>query len=321
MKFRSILLASFFLTSLFFGCGKKENKTYVKIGTGSQVGIYYSAGLELAKLTNESGAGKKFDVAVESTSGSVFNINSVATGYLEFGFAQADRQYQAFYGKGIWEANPQDNLRFICSFHPEIVTLVASEDSGIQVIADLKGKKVSLGSYGSGTRGNALDILYANHLVEDEDYDAEALKPGEASLMLQDSRIDAFFYTVGHPNGSISEATNGKRPVRLIDITGVDQLIAANPYYQKTFIPQSYYPRSANTRDIESVGMLTTLLTSKDVSEELVYQLTKSLFENLDTFSKKHPAFEMLRREKMVEGGFAPLHPGAKKYYEEVGLL
>jgi len=308
------------LALLIVGCNLKEGKNFVKIGTGSQVGVYYSAGLELARLVNKKTSEHRIDIAVESTAGSVFNVNSVISGQLEFGFTQADRQYQAYYGKGIWEAQPQTNLRFVCSFHPEMVTLVASEESGIQTLENLKNNTVSLGAYGSGTRGNALEILRFIGLEEEVDYNAEALKASEASLMLQDRRIDAFFYTVGHPNGSISEVTNGKRRVRFIPIEKVDTLLQTKPYFIKQKIPIKYYPRSLNRKDVPTIGMLTTLVTSSEVSEEVVYQVTKNLFENLEVFKKRHPAFKNLSPEGMLQGAFAPIHRGAMRYYREKGL-
>ena len=310
--------------SLLFMCscsGGDERVRYTKVGTGSQVGVYYAAGLALADFVNEQTDKHHVDVAVESTDGSVFNINALMAGELDFGFTQADRQFQAVRGKANWENNPQEKLRFICSFHMEAVTLVAADDSSIDLLPQIKERRVSLGSPASGTQGNAVDAMSAVGLVPERDFDAEYLQASEASMMLQDGRIDAFFYTVGHPNGSLTEATNGTRKVHFVPILGMAKLIRHSPYYTKTMIPIEHYPRASNLHDVPTVGMLTTFVTSTDVDEEVVYQTVKSLFENIEKLKSRHPSFALLTPQGMLRGAFAPMHPGAEKYYREAGLL
>ena len=242
---------------------------------------------------------------------------------LEFGLAQSDRQHQALKGLAEWqEKGPRDTLRAVCSVHPESVTLVAAEDSGIKSVADLKGKRVNIGNPGSGNRGNSLDVLAEAGLDWETDLHAEAVKAAESSKLLQDGRIDAYFYTVGHPAGAITEAAAGRRPVGIVPITKMEGLIAKCPYYAPTTIPKSLYPKVTNKADIETISVMTTLITSADVSEEIVYSVTKALFENLDEFKTMHPAFAYLKPETMVTAGLsAPIHRGALKYYREVGLL
>ncbi len=303
---------------LLCGCSN-SGKEYLKIGTGSQTGVYYAAGLALSDLVNQDS--DTLDLAVESTDGSVFNINAVMKGYLDFGFAQADRQYQAVKGMGAWQENPQGKLRFICSLHTEAVTLVAAVDSGISNLRKVKGKKVSIGSPASGTHGNAVDVLAMVGLEPEEHFDAEELKASEASMMLQDGRIDAFFYTVGHPNGALTEATNGKREVLFVPITGMEDLLDFAPYYSRTEIRSGLYPHANGGRKVPTIGMRTTLITSEDVPEETVYQMTKALFQHLGKFRKRHPSFAGLNPTEMIEGGFAEMHPGAKRYFQEVGLI
>ena len=290
---------------------------FATIGTGGVTGVYYPVGGAIAKMINARRDVYGIRASVESTGGSVYNINAVLTGDLEFGIAQSDRQFQAWHGEAEWAGKPQSNLRSVFSIHPEIVTLVAAEDSGITSIADLKGKRVNLGNPGSGNRGNAVDVLQAAGLDPEKDLFAESLKAAEAPRMLQDGRIDAFFYTVGHPNGAIQEATAGKRKVRFIPITNMAKLISEKSYYAVTSIPTGAYPMAVNPEGVTSIGVLTTFVTSTSVPEEVVYAFTKEVFENLDAFKKLHPALASLTATSMREGLTAPLHEGSIKYFTE----
>ena len=308
---------------LLAACSPSDDQpvSYIKVGTGAQVGVYYTAGLAIADLVNEGTDRHQVDMAVESTDGSVFNINAVLSAQLDFGFAQADRVYQAVQGQGLWEGRPQEKLRFVCSFHPEMLALVAAEDSGIQSLDTLKEKRVSIGSAGSGTRGTALAVLGTRNLIPERDFDAEDLKASEAAMMLQDQRIDAFFYAVGHPNGSLTEATNGKRRVRFVPLNGLEDLFAEAPYYESMTIPMKYYPQAVNSGDVATVGVLTTLVSSSDVPDEIVYEVVRALFDSLPLFQTRHPSFEELSPEGMLRGSMAPLHPGAERYFREKQLI
>lgn len=326
----SLVLLGACLLACVPGCGGGEETTqgsggierFVTIGTGGVTGVYYPTGGAIAKLVNRKRDQYGVRMSVESTGGSVFNINAVLSGDMEFGIAQSDRQYQAVHGLAEWkDRGPQKKLRAICSLHPELVTLVAAEDAGIKVLADLKGKRVSIGNAGSGQRGNALDILRTAGLDWRNDIHAEGLKAAEQAGMLQDGRIDAFFYTVGHPNGSIKEATAGqRRKVRFVPITGMDKLIEQFSHYAEGVIPIKLYPSAANTEDVPTIGVVTTLVTSAAVPDEVVYAVTRELFDNLDEVKKIHPAFEPLTREGMLTRLSAPIHPGAERYFRETGL-
>ena len=304
---------------VFVGCGSSD-RVFLTMGTGSQTGVYYPVGNAI-KAVVEQDPDNVLRVSVATSGGSVQNINDVMSGAIQFGIAQPDMHYQAFNGLGNWEGRPQSTLRSVFSLHPEVVTLIAADESGIRTLADLRGKRVNIGSPGSGQRGNALDILRAIGIDPDTDLQAESLSVGECAGMLQDGRIDAYFYTVGHPNGSITEATTGRRRVRFVPVTGVEALIEAAPFYSLTEVPVHHYPRSVNEEPVPSIGMLTTVVTSADVPEEIVHQVVKSVFENLDTLKEQHPALGGLTPEGMVRGGIAPLHPGAERYFREAGLL
>lgn len=310
------------LCILVGGC-RDEKVTFVTIGTGGATGIYYPTGVAISRMINRNFDKYAIKATVESTSGSVFNLNAVMNGDIVFGVVQSDRQFQAYNGEpgSEWAGSPQADLRSVFSIHPESITLVASEKSGIERIEDMRGKRVNLGNPGSGQLQNSLDVLTAAGLSE-QDLSAEKVKAIEAPSLLQDGRIDAFFYTVGHPNSNIKEATSGRIRVHLVPITGreVDKLLEKHSYYAKSVIPQSLYRYALNTEDVESIGVKATFVTSSKVSENVVYALTKEVFENLEDFKSLHDAYKVLTKEDMLKGLSAPIHKGAMKYYIEAGL-
>ncbi|WP_025209444.1 TAXI family TRAP transporter solute-binding subunit [Hippea sp. KM1] len=317
------LMALMFMFTLGFTANAKV--TFVTIGTGGVTGVYYPAGGAISKMVNAKFKQYHIKMTVESTGGSVYNINAVLSGDLDFGICQSDRQYEAWHGLAEWKnKGPQKNLRSVFALHPESITLVASVDSGIKSVYDLKGKRVNLGNPGSGQLQNSKDILKAFG-ISLKDIKPEYVKAVEAPGLLQDGRIDAFFYTVGHPNGNIKEATSGRIKVRIIPITGkpVEKLLKEHPYYAKAkILVKKFYPMAANKQDVVwTVGVKATVVTSKNEPENVVYAITKEVFENLDTFKKLHPAFSVLTKKNMLEGLTAPIHPGALKYYKESGLI
>lgn len=312
-----LIIVSF---SMFYVC---SNQTFVTIGTGAVTGVFYPTGGAICRMINKKSDVYGIKATVESTAGSVYNVNAVLSGDLEFGVVQSDRQYQAVNGLAEWSDNgPSNILRSVFSIHPEAVTLVASVKSGITSIEDVRDKRVNMGNPGSGPLQNSRDVLKAFGLSE-EDIRAEYVKALEAPSLLQDERIDAFFYTVGHPSGNIKEATSGRIEVRIIPIRGpgLDRLIAELPYYTKATIPKSLYPKAENDEDIETFGVKATLVTSVGVDENIVYAITKEVFDNFEEFKTLHPAYGALTKESMLQGLSAPLHKGALKYYRETGLI
>jgi TRAP transporter TAXI family solute receptor len=295
---------------------------FVTIGTGGITGVYYPTGGAIARIVNKKKDTYHIRCTVESTGGSVFNVNAIMAGDLEFGVVQSDRQYQAIKGMAEWEQKgPQNDLRAVFSIHPESVTLVAAVDANIMDIRDLKGKRVNIGNPGSGQRQNSIDALAAVGLNYETDIIAESVKAAEAPGLLQDGRIDAFFYTVGHPSGAIKEATAGARKVRFVPITGVESLFEKYPYYAPSFVPVKLYPGAVNDSDVTTFGVKATFVTSAKVSEDVVYAITKEVFDNFDDFKSLHPAYAVLTKEGMLEGLSAPIHPGAMKYYKEAGMM
>jgi TRAP transporter TAXI family solute receptor len=303
------------------GCAD-EKATFVTIGTGGVTGVYYPTGGAISRMINGKYDQYKIKATVESTSGSVFNINAVINGDLEFGVAQSDRQYQAYHGLAEWSGSgPQADLRSVFAIHPESITLVAARESDVADVNDLRGKRVNLGNPGSGQLQNSKDVLAAYSIAEEE-ISAEYVKAVEAPGLLQDGRIDAFFYTVGHPNGNIKEATSGRIKVRIVPIAGpeINLMMRGRPYYATSTILHEFYPYSLNEEDIETIGVKATFVTSASVDENIVYAIVKEVFENLDEFRTLHPAYQVLTKQTMLEGLSAPLHPGALKYYREAGL-
>ncbi|HUT86154.1 MAG TPA: TAXI family TRAP transporter solute-binding subunit [Elusimicrobiales bacterium] len=317
---KKIILPVVFL--FLAGCSSKQGTQFVTIGTGAITGLYYPTGGAIAKMINDKKDIYKLSVSVQATGGSVFNANAIMNGDLDFGVVQSDRQYQAVKGLAEWkDKGPQKNIRAVFSIHTEAVTLVSAVDSGINSVKDLRGKRVNIGNHGSGQRQNAIDALNACGLDFKKDLSAESVKASEAAKLLQDDRIDAFFYTVGHPSGAIKESTAGVRKVKFVPITKTDKLLAKYPYYASVKIPIKLYPSATNTKDVETFGVKATFVTSAKVSEAVVYKLTKEIFENFDKFKTLHPAYANLTKEDMLKSLSAPLHPGAIRYYKESGLI
>jgi TRAP transporter TAXI family solute receptor len=324
-KFGLVLIAVMFAAGLVVADANTSvaaKTQYVTIGTGGVTGVYYPTGGAIGKIVNKKRKQYGIRVTVESTGGSVFNINAVMAGDLEFGVAQSDRQYQAVNGLADWkDKGPQKDLRAVFSIHAESVDLIAAVDAKINSMKDLKGKRVNIGNIGSGYRKNAIDALAANGLDYKKDFHAESLKAAEAPGLIQDGRLDAAFYTVGHPSGYYKEATSGKRKVKFIPITNIESLLKKYPYYAKAVtLVTKFYPGAANDQDVPTFGVKATFVTSAKVPDKVVYAIVKEVFDNFETFKNLHPAYAGLTKQNMLEGLSAPFHPGALKYYKEVGL-
>lgn len=315
-----------------FGCSREKQpadqqapspaKTTVgKMGTGEQGGVFYTVGLALADLVNRGSAESHIRLSVEPTSGSVFNINGIVIQALEFGLSDEEREFQAVRGQDYWQGMPQQRLRFICSLYPELLTVVVLDSSEINSLADLKGKRVAIGPPGSGTQSTALDVLASVGLKSGDNFEAVVANSTDAPQMLLKGQVDAFFYLVGHPNGPTMEVTSGGQKVRFLPIEPTAQLLRDHPYYDKGEIPVHLYPGVANESNVPSIGMQTALLTSSQVSNDVVYTVTKALFENLEWFRQQQPVLADLNSKQMVQGGIAPMAAGAQRYYQEAGLL
>jgi len=320
------------LAALAFGCvtafgaltgsASAADQRFVTIGTGGVTGVYYPTGGAIARLVNKGKKEHGIRASVESTGGSVYNLNAIASGELDMGVAQSDTQYYAYNGLEKFEANgPNKDLRALFSVHPEPFTVVARADSGVKNFMDLKGKRVNIGDPGSGQRA-IMDIVMAKVGWTKDDFKlASELKPAEMSSALCDNKIDAFVYSVGHPNGSIQEATTTCDAVLVtVDGPAVDALVKENAYYRFATVPAGMY--RGNDADVKTFGVGATFVSSAKVPEDVIYVVVKAVFENFDEFKQLHPAFANLKKEEMVKDGLsAPLHDGAVKYYKEAGLM
>ena len=300
----------------------QAQQKFMTIGTGGVTGVYYAAGGAICRLVNKDRAKHGFRCTVESTGGSVANINTIKAGDLDFGVAQSDWNYHGFKGTSAFEKSGAfTDLRSVFSLHPEPFTVLARADANVKNFTDLKGKRVNVGNPGSGTRASMDQLLAAmNWKVSDFGLAAE-LKADEHGAALCDNKIDAFFYGVGHPSANIQDpvTTCG---AKLVNITGpaVDKLVADNSFYAKATIPAGMY--KGNDQPTQTYGVLATFVTSAKAPEDQVYTLVKAVFENFDDFKKLHPALANLNPENMVKDGLsAPLHAGAAKYYKERGWI
>ncbi|WP_103764774.1 TAXI family TRAP transporter solute-binding subunit [Roseovarius confluentis] len=294
---------------------------FISIGTGGVTGVYYPTGGAICRLVNKSRKDHGIRCAVESTGGSVYNINTIKAGELEFGVAQSDWQYHAYNGTSTFSDNPFPEIRSVFSVHPEPFTLIARSDAGIESFEDLKGKRFNVGNAGSGLRATT-EVLMAEYGMTMDDFAlATEYKGSEMSQQLCDGNIDAMVYVVGHPAAAIQEAAT-TCDVTLVNVTGdvIDKLIDENPYYRTATVPGGMY--AGNDEDVTTFGVGATLVTSADVSEDTVYVLAKGVMENIDDFRQLHPAFANLEPSEMVQDALsAPLHPGAEKAYKELDLM
>ncbi|MCK5348506.1 MAG: TAXI family TRAP transporter solute-binding subunit [Desulfobacula sp.] len=318
-------LAVLFGTVLFMGSMPADTQaktTFVTIGTGGVTGVYYPTGGAISRLVNKGRKVHNIRCSVESTGGSVYNLNAIRAGELDMGVAQSDWQYHAYHGTSKFAAKgPNKNLRAVFSIHPEPFTVVARADSGIKNFADLKGKRVNIGNPGSGQRGTMEVVMKALGWTKADFKLASELKSSEQSSALCDNKIDAIVFTVGHPSGSIKEATTSCDSV-MVNVTGpaIDKLVNDADYYRTASIPGGMY-RGTDT-DTTTFGVGATFVSSTNTPENVIYHIVKAVFENFDQFKKLHPAFANLKKEEMIKDGLsAPLHDGAKKYYKEAGLL
>ena len=299
----------------------QAQQKFVTIGTGGVTGVYYAAGGAICRLVNKDRAKHGIRCSVESTGGSVFNVNTIKAGELDLGFTQSDVQYNAIKGQSQFKDGAVGDLRAVFSVHPEPFTLLTRKEAGIKTFADLKGKRVNVGNPGSGTRASMEELLAGlGWSMKDFSLAAE-LKADEHGPALCDGKIDAFFYGVGHPSANIQDPTT-TCGAKLASITGpaVDKLVAERPYYAKVSIPAGLYPNNAEAA--QTYGVLATVVASAKAPADTVYQVVKAVFDNFDEFKKLHPALASLTPERMVKDGLsAPLHEGAARYYREKGWI
>jgi len=293
---------------------------FITVGTGGVTGVYYAVGGSICRLVNKDRAKNNLRCSVESTGGSGYNVNTIKAGELDFGMAQSDVQYQSYKGTAAFK-EPFPEMRAVFSVHPEPCTLLSRKEANIKSFADLKGKRVNVGNPGSGTRSAMDELLTAQNMKLSDFSLASELKADEHGPALCDNKIDAFYYGVGHPSANIQDPTTACG-AKLVPITGpaIDALVKKYPYYAYATIPGGMYAN--NPQPTKTYGVLATLVTSSKVPADVVYIVTKAVFDNFDEFKKLHPAFANLDPKNMIADGLsAPLHEGAARYYREKGWI
>ena len=282
--------------------------------------MYLPTGEAICKTINKKQRIHGVSCEAKPTKGSVDNIRASVRGELEFGIARSEWIYSAYDGTEYWKGEPLRELRTIFSTQSESLHVVA--DSKLRTIYDLKGKHVNLSNPKSTSRTLAERLLTA-FKIDLEDLSVAYFRTDQAVGVFEKGTLDAIIYGVGDPSALTEEVINS-REARYIPIDGpeVDELIKQFPYYDKTMIDLSWYPKANNKSDVTSFGYKTIFFTTASASDDVVYQITKEVFENLDSFKKLHPSFKELTKSGMVNilDRLAPIHPGALRYYKEVGL-
>ncbi len=307
--------------ALAMGGMAQAQQKFISIGTGGVTGVYYPTGGAICRLVNKNRKDHGIRCSAESTGGSIYNINTIRAGELEFGVAQSDWQHHAYNGTSKFaEQGKFEKLRAVFSVHPEPVTIIARGDSGISNITDVKGKRLNIGNPGSGTRGTWEVLEGALGWQRSDLKIAAEMKSAETGQAVCDNKIDAYFWLVGHPS-ALTQESLASCDAKLVNATGpeIEKLVADNPFYRTAIIPAGMYN---NAEDITTFGVGATFVSSADVPEDVVYTVVKAVFENFDDFRGLHPAFANLKPEEMIADSLsAPLHPGAAKYYKEKGWM
>ncbi|WP_395661843.1 TAXI family TRAP transporter solute-binding subunit [Aestuariivirga sp.] len=292
---------------------------FVSLATGTVSGLYFPVGKAICDAVNTAGSGQALWCSVESTPGSVYNVDSVASGENEFALVQSDAQFFAVNGEGRWQGRPASQLRAVMALYPETLTVIVREDSGIGTIEQLKGKRVNIGAPGTGSRVTWDELKGALKITEADLGEAAELKTDAATARLCANTLDASLMIVGHPSSMIERQLNSCR-LKLLPVGGeaVDALVAMRPYYTAAAIPGRAYGLAA---DVPTFGVKATLVTSATVPEDTVHALTMAIMSNLEKL-KQQQALAGLKPEDMAARSLtAPLHPGAARAFRDLGLL
>ena len=293
----------------------------LSISSGNTTGANYAASSAIAKIFNRKAADYGMRIAIVSSQGSVTDVDSVVEGKTAFGIAPAAILQRAAQGFGPWEGKAGKELRAVLGLHVETVTVVATTDRRINQVSDLKGKRINIGAPGS------IDYEYGARLLELSGVSSADLILSEhpvalASEFLQKGEIDAYIYTVGHPNLSILEASTGKRKVLLVPLDKllIEQITNMNPLLFPAVVPTNFYPGLERQEVVSTIGVRVVLFTRADMAEETVYRLVREIMTNFDLFRRQHPILEGLTPREAAGVTVIPLHPGAARYFREAGL-
>jgi TRAP transporter TAXI family solute receptor len=290
---------------------------FFRIGTGGTGGTYYPVGGMIANAISTS----TLNASAVATNGSVANVNGIVGGSMESGFSQADVNFWAYTGTGLYEGKPKvEELRAIANLYPESVHVMVRKGLGVKSVADLKGKRVSIDEPGSGTLVNAKAILAAYGLTE-RDIRPEYLKQTQSAEKLKDGSLDAFFQTTGYPQGTIVELATSPG-IDILPLAGpeADKLRAQFKFFAQDEIPAGVYK---DVPAIKTLAVGAQWVTSAKIDAGLVYEVTKALWSDKtrSTLDGGHAKGKAIRKETALAGVGIPLHPGAEKFYKEAGLL
>lgn len=320
-----MLVAMFLVLVLVAGCGPKapegegepeSAEVFVKIATGGTAGVYFPLGGAVAEILNKNVEG--VNASAETTGASVANINMLKEHEVELAFIQNDITYYAANGVEMYEGQKVDGLCGISSIYPETIQIVTLGKTGIKEIADVKGKRVAVGSAGSGTEANARQILEAYGITYD-DITVQYLSFAEAANSLKDGNVDVAFVTAGFPTAAIMDIAAQHEVVLLEVEEGIaGQLIEDYPFYSKVVIPAGTYTKQED--DVNTVAVMAMLVVTEDMDEDLAYNITKAIYDNIDRLVVAHPVGKMITKEGALDGMPIELHPGAAKYFEEEGI-
>ena len=311
-KMIAMMLALVLVLSLA-ACGGSASK--MTMGTGGTSGTYYAYGGVLGQYINNNAG---IEVVVVSTDGSKANIQSIDAGDYQLGTVQSDVLAYAWEGTRSFESEGKiDSFRVVAGLYAEAVQLITMNPE-IKTVADLKGKSVSIGAPGSGVYFNAVDVLAAAGLTEN-DINAQYQSFSDSTDALKDGKIDAAFIVAGPPTPAITElCTTNNAYLVPIDGEIAEKLIADCPFYTAHTIPAGTY--AGQDTDVQTVTVKATLIVSADASEEDVYNLTKAIFDNADAIAAENAKGAELSIENAVSGMAAPFHAGAAKYFAEKGV-
>lgn len=292
-------------------------KEFISIGTGGMTGTYYPVGGAICRLVNKNANMK---CSVQSTGASVYNVNNVLKGELNFGFVQSDVVYDKYNGTGKFEGAGDKDLRAVISIYPEMLAFVVSKESGVKSYNDLNGKKINVGNPGSGNEVTGLIVFDAYKFNAENLAHRGVLTAQECPMALKDKKIDGYFYVVGHPTANITDASNSI-PIDLIGIEDaqINELLKKYPYFSKGVIPANLY--KGVDHDTQTIGVKAVLVATKNQSDSSVRAVVKAILDNFDEYKKLHPALNLVTKESLVEGLSAPLHPAAEAVFKEEGIL
>ncbi len=312
----AVILSFFLVAVLAAGCGKKASNNLI-LATGGTSGTYYPYGGAIAQIFNTKI--QDMNVTAQSTGASSENLRLVGKDEADLAIVQNDVMDYAYNGTKLFEGQQIKGISTIATLYREVVQIAVNPDAKINSIADMKGKRISVGDAGSGVEANATQILAAAGLTFD-DLKASHLSFKESGNAYQDKQLDGFFVTAGIPNAAIQEITAMQKiKILQLDNAAVDKLVKEYPFYTPFVIKKETYKGMA--ADTQTVAVKATLIARDDLDETVVYNLTKALFENKDELAKAHAKGIELDINDAIKGVSVPLHPGAKKYYIEKGIL